>query len=151
MRISDWSSDVCSSDLIANLDLPNEDARAVDLEDSNLFALNRFAGYDRFEDSTRFTYGVDYSLSLPGISIDTTVGQSYRLTTRPSLFPDGTGLTDRFSDYVGRTEIRYRDVVSLVHRFRLDKDNLAFRRNEVDATIKSEEHTSELQSLKSNS
>src|SRR3546814_10765199 len=82
MRISDWSSDVCSSDLIANLDLPNEDARAVDLEDSNLFALNRFAGYDRFEDSTRFTYGVDYSLSLPGISIDTTVGQSYRLTTR---------------------------------------------------------------------
>src|SRR3546814_19449065 len=102
MRISDWSSDVCSSDLIANLDLPNEDARAVDLEDSNLFALNRFAGYDRFEDSTRFTYGVDYSLSLPGISIDTTVGQSYRLTTRPSLFPDGTGLTDRFSDYVGQ-------------------------------------------------
>src|SRR3546814_8692423 len=86
------SGQVVASPHIANLDLPNEDARAVDLEDSNLFALNRFAGYDRFEDSTRFTYGVDYSLSLPGISIDTTVGQSYRLTTRPSLFPDGTGL-----------------------------------------------------------
>jgi LPS-assembly protein len=27
-----------------NLRMPNEDARAVDLEDSNLFALNRFAG-----------------------------------------------------------------------------------------------------------
>ncbi|MEZ0242396.1 MAG: LPS-assembly protein LptD, partial [Sphingomonas sp.] len=37
---------------IENLAVPNEDARAVDLEDSNLFALNRFPGYDRFEDST---------------------------------------------------------------------------------------------------
>ena len=33
-----------------NLDIPNEDARSVDLEDSNLFALNRFPGYDRWED-----------------------------------------------------------------------------------------------------
>ena len=35
---------------IKNLAVPNEDARAIDLEDSNLFALNRFPGYDRIED-----------------------------------------------------------------------------------------------------
>src|SRR5690606_34332528 len=35
---------------IRNLAIPNEDARAIDLEDSNLFALNRFPGYDRIED-----------------------------------------------------------------------------------------------------
>ena len=34
-----------------NIDIPNEDARSVDLEDSNLFALNRFPGYDRWEDA----------------------------------------------------------------------------------------------------
>ncbi|MBM3929587.1 MAG: LPS-assembly protein LptD, partial [Sphingomonadales bacterium] len=33
---------VVASPRIANLSIPNEDARAVDLEDSNLFALNRF-------------------------------------------------------------------------------------------------------------
>lgn len=44
-----------------NLDIPNEDARSVDLEDSNLFALNRFPGYDRWEDGSRVTYGVDWS------------------------------------------------------------------------------------------
>jgi len=120
---------------IANMDVPNEDARAVDLEDSNLFALNRFPGYDRFEDSTRVTYGLDYALYLPGLSIDATVGQSYRLSQRPSLFPDGTGLSDRLSDIVGRTEIRYRDFLTFTHRYRLDKDNFAIRRNEIDTTI----------------
>jgi LPS-assembly protein len=120
---------------IANLSLPNEDSRAVDLEDSNLFALNRFPGYDRFEDSSRVTYGVQWMASLPGVSIDAVVGQSYRLNRRPGIFFEGTGLSDRFSDYVGRTEVRFRDFVSLTHRFRLDKDGFAVRRNEVDATI----------------
>ncbi len=120
---------------LANLSIPNEDSRAVDLDDSNLFALNRFAGYDRFEDSTRATYGAEYGLVLPGFTLDTVIGQSYRLSARPTILPDGTGLSDRFSDYVGRTELRFRDFVSLVHRYRLDKDGFAVRRNEVDTTI----------------
>ena len=118
-----------------NLELPNEDARAIDLEDSNLFALNRFPGYDRVEDGVRFTYGLDWLLERPGLRIKTTVGQSYRLTSEPTLLPDGTGLTDRVSDFVGRTELRLKDLVTLTHRFRLDKDSLAVRRNEFDASI----------------
>jgi LPS-assembly protein len=126
---------VVASPQTTNLAVPNEDARAVDLEDSNLFALNRFPGYDRFEDSTRFTYGVDWAADLPGFSISTNVGQSYRLNNRETLFPDGTGLSGRVSDIVGRTEIRYHDFVSITHRYRLDKSNLAIRRNEVDASV----------------
>ena len=120
---------------VRNAAIPNEDARAFDLEDSNLFALNRFPGYDRWEDSARVTYGADWALDLPGIAIRANIGQSYRLDDKPSIFPDGTGLADRFSDYVGRATIRYREFLSLTHRFRLDKDNLAVRRNEIDATI----------------
>ncbi|MHA6720484.1 LPS-assembly protein LptD [Sphingomonas sp. RS6] len=126
---------VVAAPKIANMEVPNEDARAVDLEDSNLFALNRFPGYDRFEDSTRFTYGLDYALNLPGISIDANVGQSYRLTSRPTLLPDGTGLNDRLSDIVGRTVVRFHDFVSFTHRYRLDKDGLAVRRNEIDMAL----------------
>jgi LPS-assembly protein len=126
---------VVASPKIANLEVPNEDARAVDLEDSNLFALNRFPGYDRFEDSTRFTLGMDYALYLPGFSIDANIGQSYRISARPTLFPDGTGLTSRVSDIVGRTVVRFRDFVSFTHRYRLDKDSLAVRRNEIDMTL----------------
>jgi LPS-assembly protein len=118
-----------------NLDIPNEDARSVDLEDSNLFALNRFPGYDRWEDGVRVTYGVDWEFELPGISVTANIGQSYRLNDRASILPQGTGLSDRFSDIVGRTTIQVGRLLTLVHRFRLDKDSLAPRRNEIDATI----------------
>jgi LPS-assembly protein len=122
-----------------NLDIPNEDARSIDLEDTNLFALNRFSGYDRWEDSSRITYGVDWSLERPNLSIATTIGQSYRINRRPSIFPEGTGLTDRLSDVVGRTSLRYGRFIELTHRFRLDKDNFQVRRNELDLTVGSQQ------------
>ncbi|MEE4538830.1 MAG: LPS assembly protein LptD [Erythrobacter sp.] len=120
---------------IRNLAVPNEDSRAIDLEDTNLFALNRFAGYDRVEDGTRVTYGLDWQLTRPGWRVMSTIGQSYRFSAKPVIFPDGTGLSEQVSDIVGRTEVRFRDNVSFVHRFRLDKDNFAIRRNEIDAAI----------------
>jgi LPS-assembly protein len=122
-----------------NMDIPNEDARSIDLEDSNLFALNRFPGYDRWEDASRVTYGADWSLELPNIFISSTVGQSYRFANPSAIFPEGTGLTGRFSDVVGRTRVRYGRFIDFTHRFRVDKDNLAVRRNEIDLTVGSEQ------------
>jgi LPS-assembly protein len=135
---------------IRNLEIPNEDSRAIELEDSNLFSLNRFPGYDRVEDGARVTYGFDWQWERPNWRISTTVGQSYRLSDKPTLFPAGTGLSDRFSDFVGRTEVRYKDFVKLTHRFRLDKDTLAFRRNEIDATVGSQRTYLELGYLRLN-
>ncbi|MBD3728842.1 MAG: LPS-assembly protein LptD [Sphingomonadales bacterium] len=123
---------------ISNLSVPNEDSRAVDLEDTNLFSLNRFPGYDRVEDGPRVTYGFNWQLDIPGWRLEATFGQSYRLDNKATILPDGTGLSDRASDYVGRTVLRYRNLVKITHRFRLDKDNFAVRRNEFDATVGSE-------------
>lgn len=120
---------------LANLIVPNEDSRAIELETSNLFALNRFPGYDRFDDSTRLTYGFEWGLTLPSFTINTVFGQSLRLTTRNAIIPDGVGFGDRLSDFIGRTEIRYKDIISVTHRYRLDKDQFVIRRNEFDATI----------------
>ncbi len=129
---------IVASPPIRNLAVPNEDARAIDLEDSNLFALNRFPGYDRVEDGVRFTYGFDWHWQRPNWRVATTVGQSYRLANQSDIVPDGTGLSRRVSDIVGRTEVRFKDIVKLTHRFRLDKDSLAVRRNEFDATLGNE-------------
>ena len=63
------------------------------------------------------------------------MGQSYRLDSDRDILPVGTGLSERFSDFVGRTEVRYKNFLKFTHRFRLDKDNLAIRRNEIDATV----------------
>ncbi|MXO85750.1 LPS assembly protein LptD [Altererythrobacter aurantiacus] len=126
---------VVASTPIRNLAFPNEDARAFDLEDSNLFALNRFPGYDRIEESIRVTYGLDWELRRPGWEILATIGQSIRADEEPGFLVDGTGIYDRVSDIVGRTRVRYRDFLSFTHRYRIDKDDFALRRNEIDATI----------------
>ena len=120
---------------IRNLDIPDEDSRAVDLEDSNLFALNRFSGYDRWEDTSRITYGGEWNYTRPKLEVRGVIGQSYRLSNEPAILPPGTGLSDRFSDYVGRLSVRYGRFIELTERFRLDKGNLAVRRNEIDAAI----------------
>ncbi|RST32184.1 LPS-assembly protein LptD [Sphingomonas ginkgonis] len=120
---------------VPNLTIPNEDSRSVDLEDSNLFALNRFSGYDRWEDGSRVTYGLDWTLQRPNLAINTTIGQSYRLNRRDVIFPDGTGLSGQLSDIVGRTRIQFGRLIDVTHRYRLDKKTLGVRRNELDLTI----------------
>ena len=139
-----------ASPRIRNLAIPNEDARAIDLEDSNLFALNRFPGYDRVEDGVRLTYGFDWELLRPGWRVKTNVGQSYRFDAEREILPDGTGLSERVSDFVGRTEVRFQDFVKFTHRFRLDKDDLSIRRNEFDATVGDERTYAEIGYLRLN-
>ncbi len=120
---------------VRNLAIPNEDSRAVELEDDNVFALNRYPGYDRVEDGVRVTYGIDWRLNRPDWRVSATIGQSYRFTDESDLVPPGTGLAAKFSDVIGRAEVRFKDVVQLTERFQLDKDTFQLRRNEFDATI----------------
>lgn len=141
---------IVASPQTSNLSIPNEDARSVGLEDSNLFALNRFPGYDRWEDGTRITYGVDWNVNLPRFSLQASIGQSYRLTREPTILPEGTGLSGRLSDVVGRTTLKYGRLVSLIHRYRIDKDSFAIRSNEIDAVVGSRRTYAEVGYLRLN-
>lgn len=118
-----------------NDDIPNEDSRAVDLEDLNLFAINRFPGFDRWSGGMRVTYGARWTLDRPRWRVELEGGQSYRFDDKDDLFPGGTGLSGNFSDFVGRTTLRIGSFVDVTHRFRFDKNSLAVRRNEIDATV----------------
>lgn len=117
-----------------NDDIPNEDSRSVDLESTNLFDLSRFPGHDRWEGGSRITYGVEYRLQRPRWLVEAEIGQSYSLDDSPSIVPSGTGLAENFSDFVGRNSLRIGSRFDLVHRYRVDKDNLKVRRNEIDLT-----------------
>jgi LPS-assembly protein len=113
--------------------IPNEDSRSIDLDETNLFSLNRFPGYDRYEGGIRMTYGARWTFDTKKLSLETQFGQSYRLNRDTTAFPSGTGLDGKLSDFVGRTSVRLGNFVDVVHRFRVDKKNLAVRRNEIDA------------------
>jgi LPS-assembly protein len=123
-----------ASPFVENADIPNEDARAIDLEQINLFSLNRFNGYDRWEGGARLTWGLTWTLDRSRLAVLAEVGQSYRLDEAADLFPSGTGLTRDVSDMVGRTRLRFGRFLDVTHRFRLDQRNLALRRNEIDVT-----------------
>lgn len=118
-----------------NNNIPNEDSRAVELEDIGLFDLNRFPGYDRFEGGMRFTYGLQYNLARPNVALSAEIGQSLRLTGDGSEFPLGTGVSEAFSDWVGRTTLKVGTFFDITHRYRLDAKNFAMRRNEIDFTM----------------
>ena len=47
-------------------------------------------------------------------------------------------------------EVRFRDFVKLTHRFRVDKDNFAVRRNEFDATVGTQRTYAEIGYLRLN-
>lgn len=126
---------VVATPTTGNLEVPNEDSRAIELEDSNLFSLNRLPGYDRIEDGARVVYGVEWSLQRPGMQLNAVVGQSYRFDDGADFLPEGTGLGSRMSDVVGRVDLKLRNFIRYTHRFRLDKDTLSVRRNEVDVTV----------------
>lgn len=118
-----------------NASFPNEDSRAIELEDVNLFDLNRFPGFDQFEGGTRLTYGLTYGLDRPGWALTSEIGQSVRIVGNGDEFPQGTGLSDQLSDFVGRSVLKYGRYFELTHRFRVDRSNFAVRRNEFDIQI----------------
>ena len=43
---------------------PNEDAQSLVFDETNLFAVDKFSGYDRIEGGTRFNYGAQYTATF---------------------------------------------------------------------------------------
>lgn len=118
---------------------PNEDSRAIELEDISLFELNRFPGQDQFEGGSRVTYGLAYTLDRPGLALRSEIGQSWTFASNSlglaSDFPSGTGLDQRLSDFVGRTNLKIGRLIEITHRFRVDRESFAVRRNEIDLSL----------------
>lgn len=122
------------------VDIPNEDSRTFELTDANIFSDNRFPGLDRWEGGTRLTYGARWGLYSGKFRSEVLVGQSIRFDDSEVIFPDGTGLTGKFSDMVGRWDVSIEGFIDIAHRFRLDKNSFAIRRNEIDATVGGDRH-----------
>ncbi len=117
----------------------NEDSRAFELSDLNLFSPDRSSGYDLWEDGSRLTYGMRWRYEGADLTTDVMFGQTWRITGDFAVMAVGIGLEENFSNFVGRTTINYKGWLDIEHRYRLDEADLSFLRNDIDLTIGTEE------------
>lgn len=114
-------------------DVPNEDSQDLQVNAKNLFEADRFAGYDRIEDDIHAAYGtrIAYYDAATGGQLSVFGGQSYRIDGGDTLYPEGSGLSDDRSDYVGEVNASLSDRAQLNYRLQLDGSSMASKRHEV--------------------
>jgi LPS-assembly protein len=115
--------------------IPNEDSQAFEFDDTNLFSLRRYAGYDRLAGGQRTDYGVTASAyGQRGGGTSAFIGQSLRTHGDPDFSPN-SGLQDKVSDIVGRFTVNPRRDLDLTYRFRINKNNFQTNRDEISASL----------------
>jgi LPS-assembly protein len=121
--------------------LPNEDSQSLVFDDTNLFKVDKFAGWDRVEGGGRANVGVQYTAQFNrGGYVDALFGQSYQLfgvnsfsvgdLTNTGL---GSGLDKPASDYVARLTFQPNRIYAFTSRFRFDQADFSLQRFEVEA------------------
>ena len=81
---------------------PNEDAQSLIFDDSNLFKVDKFSGWDRVEGGGRANYGVKYTAQFnQGGFVKAVFGQSY------SLFGQNSFAQSQRHQYRSRQRPRY--------------------------------------------
>jgi LPS-assembly protein len=110
----------------ANDRVPNEDSQSLVFDDTLLFDLNKFSGYDRIETGTRANYGVQYTFQANnGVSFRTVGGQSIQVAgTNPYTDPSSGLATDR-SDYVVGGYLDYKNMFRVLAQVRFDEKDLS--------------------------
>ncbi|MGA0315766.1 MAG: LPS assembly protein LptD, partial [Alphaproteobacteria bacterium] len=108
--------------------IPDEDSQAFEFDDTNLLSRNMFSGRDRVESGQRLFYGLSFGIyGLDGYSSGF-FGQTYRLDNE-NVFPTGSGVEQKASDFVGRLLVKPALPIEAVYRFHLDKNASKFKRN----------------------
>jgi LPS-assembly protein len=110
--------------------IPNEDSQDFEFDDSSLLEPNRFPGLDRVQGGSSIAYGLRFGTYTDRQLISGLFGQAYAFDQDVEFDPS-TGLDQKLSDYVGRVDLTPAEWLNVYYRFRLDRNDLTFVRNEV--------------------
>ncbi|MBO0765463.1 MAG: LPS-assembly protein LptD [Hyphomicrobiaceae bacterium] len=133
--------------------LPDEDARSLVFDDTLLFDIDKFSGFDRFETGTRGNFGLQYTLQAnSGLYARAVFGESLQLAGTNSFNsiefqPSGVNLngvafnfnpksglqTDR-SDYVAGLYVSPFAGLSMVAQGRFDQSDWSLQRQDTSIT-----------------
>jgi LPS-assembly protein len=120
--------------------LPNEDAQSLVFDDTNLFSVNKFSGWDRTEGGGRANFGIQGTTQFDrGGFVNFLFGQSYHLFGQNSFAVGdltntgvNSGLDTSRSDYVTRLSYQPNSVLTFSARSRLDESSFEMRRLELE-------------------
>ncbi len=130
--------------------LPDEDAKSLVFDDTNLFDINKFSGYDRIETGTRANVGLQYTFQANyGGYARILAGESFQLAGvnpyknpgldangNPVFTPDSGLQTDR-SDYVLGAYLQPFTAVQLISQSRFNEASFALEREDAGAQMTS--------------
>jgi LPS-assembly protein len=123
--------------------LPNEDAQSLIFDDSNLFKLDKFSGWDRVEGGTRANVGIQYTAQFNNAGfVNVLFGQSYQLMGENSFTQGGatntgldSGLDKPRSDYIARLSYQPSRMYTFSSRFRFDEETWEVKRFELESRL----------------
>jgi LPS-assembly protein len=112
------------------------DSKFMELDASNLFEEDRFAGYDVFESGARANYGIRYSRS-GSEKLSLFVGQNYNIDVPEDLYAEGSGLKNvsGLSDVVASVQYSPAPFFSINYKTRLEQETLAANRHDLSLGI----------------
>jgi LPS-assembly protein len=114
--------------------IPNEDAQSLVFDDTLLFDIDKFSGYDRIETGTRANVGVQYTIdTAAGWNARLVAGQSYQVAGQNS-FGEDTGLEKDKSDYVAGVYLDLSRNLQFISQVRLDENDLSLKREDFQLT-----------------
>jgi LPS-assembly protein len=116
-------------------EINNEDSTGFELDSSNLFSDDRFAGYDVIDSGSRIVYGLDNKWGMPGENkVHTFFGQSIRFDENRATSTSG-GTENQASDWIALAEIQPTRYISARTDMRLDHGTFEVRRIDSDVRL----------------
>jgi len=116
-------------------DIPNEDALSLVFDDTLLFDIDKFSGYDRIETGTRANLGVRYTAQFAsGAYARAVFGESYQLAGEneyDTAFYRTSGLATDASDYVSGLYIQATTNLGFSAQTRFDQKTFDVRRTDL--------------------
>ena len=113
--------------------IPNEDAQSLVFDDTLLFEVDKFSGYDRMETGVRSNVGIQYTYQQhSGGSVRAILGQSYQLSGNNEFF-QRTGLESDRSDIVAGLYIEPNEHLLLISQSRFDDQTFELQREDLRA------------------
>jgi LPS-assembly protein len=118
-------------------EIPNEDALSLVFDDTILFDLDKFSGYDRIETGTRANVGGRYTAQFASGAYGRAVfGQSYQIAGDNEFDTDfyrTAGLATDQSDYVGGLYVQASSYLGFSAQSRFDEQNFSVQRTDVSS------------------